>query len=249
LECLENFDKNYKENRTRLCCGEILVQVLVINGSARKQKGYTAMVLEPFMNGMREAGAGLDLLYSELLNVKPCIGDFSCWYGNPGKCHINDTMQSVYPKLKAADILVLGIPVYFPLPGAMQNLLNRFMPLMHPILKYRNGHTQIQFHDDVKIKKIALVSVCGWWEKGNFDTVTRFAKEICQKANVEFAGSVLRPHAYLLSEEKDKADKVFEALKKVGFSLVKDGVLPKDLLDVIAEPLIFEEEFRKRESV
>ena len=224
------------------------MQVLVINGSARKKKGYMAMVLEPFMNGMREAGAEVDLLYSEQLNVKPCIGDFSCWYGNPGKCHINDTMQSIYSKLKEADVLVLGIPVYFPLPGAMQNFLNRFMPLMNPVLKFRNGHTQIQFHDDVRIKKIVLVSVCGWWEKGNFDTVTRIAKEICQKASVKFAGAVLRPHADLLPEKKDEANKVFEALRKVGFSLVKGGVLSKDMLEIIAEPLISEKELRQRLS-
>jgi multimeric flavodoxin WrbA len=224
------------------------MQVLVINGSARKEKGYLAMVLEPFMHGMRKAGAIVDLLYSEQLNVEPCMGDFSCWYGNLGKCHINDTMQSVYPKLKEADVLVLGIPVYFPLPGAMQNFLNRFMPLMNPILRYRNGHTQIQFHDDVRIKKIVLVSVCGWWEIGNFDTVTRIAKEICQKASVEFVGSVLRPHADLLPEKKDNANKVFDALRKVGFSLVKDGFLPKELLEIIAEPLISEKELRQRLS-
>jgi len=222
------------------------MQVLVINGSARKEKGYLAMVLEPFMHGMRKAGAIVDLLYSEQLNVESCIGDFSCWYGNPGKCHINDTMQSVYPRLKEADVLVLGIPVYFPLPGAMQNFLNRFMPLMNPILKYINGHTQIQFHDDVRIKKIVLVSVCGWWEIGNFDTVTHIAKEICQKASVEFAGAVLRSHADLLPEKEDEANKVFEALRKVGFSLVKDGILPQNLLDVIAEPLISEKKLRQR---
>ena len=222
------------------------MQVLVINGSARKEKGYLAMVLEPFMHGMRKAGAIVDLLYSEQLNVESCIGDFACWYGNPGKRHINDTMQSVYPRLKEADVLVLGIPVYFPLPGAMQNFLNRFMPLMNPILKYINGHTQIQFHDDVRIKKIVLVSVCGWWEIGNFDTVTHIAKEICQKASVEFAGAVLRSHADLLPEKEDEANKVFEALRKVGFSLVKDGILPQNLLDVIAEPLISEKKLRQR---
>jgi multimeric flavodoxin WrbA len=247
LECIENLTTKLKK-KTGQNCSELLMQILVINGSARKEKGYLAMVLEPFMNGMREAGAEVDLLYSEQLNVKPCIGDFSCWYGNPGKCHINDTMQSIYPKLKEVDVLVLGIPVYFPLPGAMQNLLNRFMPLMNPILKYRNGHTQIQFHDDVRIKKVVLVSVCGWWEKGNFDTVTRIAEEICQKASVEFAGAVLRPHADLLPKKKDEANKVFEALWKVGFSLVKKGVLPKYLLEIIAEPLISEKESRQRLS-
>ena len=229
-----------------MCYSEILMQVLVINGSARKEKGYTAMVLKPLMNGMREAGAEVDLLYAKQLDVAPCVGDFSCWYSNPGKCHINDSMQSVYTRLKDANVLVLAIPVYFPLPGAMQNLLNRFMPLMNPILKYRSGHTQIQFHDDVKIKKVVLVSVCVWWEKGNFDTVTRIAKEICQKVNVEFAGSVLRPHAYVLAEEKEKAEKIFEALRKAGFGLVREGILPQHLLDIIAEPLISEKELRLR---
>jgi multimeric flavodoxin WrbA len=224
------------------------MQVLVINGSARKEKGYTAMILKPFMNGMEQAGAQVNLLYAKQLDVHPCIGDFSCWYKNPGKCHINDIMQSVYPKLKEADVLVLGIPVYFPLPGAMQNFLNRLMPLANPILKYRNGHTQIRFHDDVKIKKIILVSVCGWWEKGNFDTITRIAEEICQKVSIDFSGSVLRPHADLLSEEKDKAKEIFEALRKVGFSLIKDGVLPESLLEIVAQPLISEKELRQRLS-
>jgi putative NADPH-quinone reductase len=224
------------------------MQVLVINGSARKEKGYTAMILKPFMNGMEQAGAQVNLLYAKQLDVNPCIGDFSCWYKNPGKCHINDIMQSVYPKLKEADVLVLGIPVYFPLPGAMQNFLNRLMPLANPILKYRNGHTQIRFHDDVKIKKIILVSVCGWWEKGNFDTVTRITEEICQKVSVDFSGSVLRPHADLLSEEKDKAKEIFEALRKVGFSLIRDGFLSESLLEIVAQPLISEKELRQRLS-
>ena len=48
---------------------EILRQVLVINGSARKKKGYTALILEPFINGVREAGAEVDLLYAKQLDV------------------------------------------------------------------------------------------------------------------------------------------------------------------------------------
>jgi multimeric flavodoxin WrbA len=222
------------------------MKVLVVNGSARKEKGYTAKVLTPFINGMKQAGASVDLLYAKQLNVKPCVGDFSCWHTNRGKCHINDSMQPVYTKLKEADILVLGIPVYLPLPGAMQNFLNRLMPLMNPILRYNHGHTQIQFHEDVKIRKIALVSVCGWWEKGNFETVTRIVKEICQKASVEFVGPVTRPHAYLLSEKKEKANEISKALKETGFKLIREGILSKDLLKIVAQPLMSEKEFREQ---
>ena len=225
------------------------MKVLVINGSARKEKGYTAMILQPFLEGMKQAEAQVNLLYARQLNVSSCVGDFSCWYKNPGECHIKDSMQPVYSELKKADVLVLGIPVYLPLPGEMQNLLNRLMPLMKPILRYRNSHTQIQFHDDVGIKKIVLVSACGWWEKGNFDTITRIVQEICQKTSVEFVGPILRPHADLLGEKKDKTKKVLEALREAGFILITEGTIPKNLLKIIAEPLITEKELRQRLTV
>ena len=224
------------------------MKVLVINGSAKKDKGYTAKILDPFINGVKQAGAQVDLLYAKQLNVTPCTGEFDCWYKNLGKCYINDVMQQVYPKLRETDILVLGIPVYLPLPGAMQNFLNRLMPLLNPVLRFRDGHTHIKFHDDVKIKKIVLVSVCGWWEIGNFDTVTRIVKEISQKASVEFVGPVLRPHADILFENNDKASEVLKAIKDAGFCLVKDGSISKDLLRIVAQPLISEKELRERLS-
>lgn len=224
------------------------MKVLVINGSVMTEKGYTAKVLDPFIKGMEKSGAQVELLYSKKLDVDPCNGEFDCWYGNVGRCYINDSMQQVYPKLKEADILVLGIPVYFPIPSEMQRFLNRLMPLMIPALRFENERTVIRFHDDVRIKKIVLVSVCGWWEMGNFDLVEHIVKEICLKASVEFSGCVLRPHADVLPKEKDKAAKVFRALEELGFCFVKDGILSEDLLKVIAQPLISETDDRKRLS-
>jgi multimeric flavodoxin WrbA len=224
------------------------MQVLVINGSARKEKGYTAKVLGPFIEGMEQASAQVELIYSKQLNVNPCTGEFDCWHKNPGKCYINDSMQEVYPKLKEADILVLGIPVYLPLPGEMQNLLNRLMPLMNPVLRFSDKRTQIKFYDDVKIKKMVLVSVCGWWEMGNFEILKHIVREICLKSSAEFVGSVLRPHGYLLSEKSDEVNEVCKAIKDAGISLVKEGILPKRLLEVIAQPLISEKELRKSQS-
>jgi putative NADPH-quinone reductase len=222
------------------------MKVLVVNGSARKEKGYTAKVLDPFIKGMEKAGAQVELLYTKKLDVNPCNGEFDCWYGNIGKCYINDSMQQVYPKLREADILVLGIPVYFPIPSEMQKFLNRLMPLMNPVLKFKNGRTQIKCHDDVRIRKIVLVSVCGWWEIGNFDLVEHVVKEICLKASVEFAGSVLRSHADVLPKEKGKAGEVFGALEELGFCFIKDGRFSEDLLEVISQPLISEYDCRKR---
>lgn len=154
-------------------------------------------------------------------------------------------MQTLYPKLRDADILVLATPVYVPLPGEMQNLINRLVPLFDPVLKRQNGRTRVRFRPDVKINKIVLVSTSGWWEMGNFGTVLRIVKEFAKDANVQFAGAVLRPHANSLAENKEKAEKVFEAVKQAGYELVNEGRISKGLLKTISQPLISEEKWRK----
>lgn len=225
-----------------------MTKVVAVSGSVRMEKGNTAKILAPFLEGMEEAGASIELFCAKRLNVQLCAGEFYCWNKKPGQCYIDDSMQSLYPKLRDADILVLATPVYVPLPGEMQNLINRLVPLIDPILKRQNGRTRARFHADVKISKIVLVSCCGWWEMGNFGTVLRIVKEFAKDANVEFAGAVLRPHASFIAENKEKAEKIFEAAKQVGYQLVKDGRMSKDLLKTIGQPLISEEKWWQKDN-
>ena len=218
-----------------------MTKVVVISGSLRMEKSNATKILTPFIEGMMQAGASVELFYIKRLNIKPCLGDLYCWNKNPGQCHIKDSMQMLYPKLREADILVLATPVYIPLPGEMQNLVNRLMPLIDPVLKRRGGRTRARMHADVKISKIALVSASGWWELGNFGTVVRIVKELAEDASVDFAGALLRPHASAMAEDKEKTEKILEAARQAGFQLVEKGRISRNLLKVISQPLIPEE--------
>ncbi len=222
-----------------------MTKVLVINGSARTDKGNTALVLAPFIEGLKDAGASVEAVYAKNLKIRPCIGDFQCWFKKVGECIHSDDMLSLYPKLREADILVLATPVYLPLPGEFQNLLNRLMPICEPTLEFRDGRTRIKFHDDVNISKIVLVATGGWWELENLDTLIRIAKEIAENTSVEFVGALLRPHAFLLMDFKEKAEVVFDAIKTAGNQLVIDGRISPNLFEIISQPLISEEELRK----
>ncbi len=208
------------------------------------EKGNTALVLLPFLEGMKQAGASVELFYARKLSIKPCTGELDCWHKCPGQCYIEDDMQQLYPKLRQAEILVLATPIYLPLPGQMQNIINRLVPLIEPILEFRDGRTRAKFHSNVNIRQIVLVSVCGWWELGNFDTMLQIVEEIAKDVNCEFAGAVFRPHAYLMRTETVKTKKVLDALRQVGSELVNSGIMPKDLLEIIVQPLISEEEYR-----
>jgi len=211
------------------------------------ERGNTAMVLSPFIEGMMDAGSHLELFYASRLKVKPCAcGKLYCWTEMPGECCIKDKMQVLYPRLREADILILATPVYIPLPGDMQNIINRLCALLDPVLEFRKGRTRATFRKDVQIRAIVLVSTGGWWEKGNFGTVVRIVKELAEDASVKFAGAVLRPHAHAMRRKGELTHDgraVLDAVRKAGYELVKDGVMRQETLATISRPLISRAKF------
>jgi multimeric flavodoxin WrbA len=228
---------------------DVMSKAVAINGSPRTDKGYTAMVLTPFMQGMTDAGSEVELFYAGRLKVKPCTcGEMYCWYEKPGECCIKDDMQLLYPKLREADILILATPVYIPLPGEMQDIINRLCPLVKPLLETREGRTRARFHDGVRIQQIVLVSTGGWWEKENFGTVVRIAEEFAENTSVEFAGAVLRPHVSLMKqggELTEAGEAVLNAVRRAGYELAKEGVMSQKTIEAISIPLIPEGELRR----
>lgn len=208
-------------------------------------KGNTATLLDAFFKGIEDAGSSVELFYAKELDIKPCTGEMHCWYTKPGQCYLKDDMQTVYPILWRSDIVVIATPVYIPLPGELQNFINRICPLVEPLLTTIKGRTRARFRRYVKIRKFVLVSTGGWWEKGNFSTVVRIVRELAENAGVEYAGALLRPHAFTMKHKgKLTADgsRVLEAARKAGYELVKKGKMNKKTLYEISRPLISRKE-------
>ncbi len=224
------------------------MNIAVINGSPRTSKGYTSQILEPLINGILKAKAEVNLLYTSKLKIKPCKGEFHCWFEKPGQCHLKDDMQSVYKILIDSDILILATPVYIPLPGNMQIFINRLLPLIEPILENKDGRTRARFHKQVKIKKIMLVATSGWWELGNFDTVKHIVEEVAANCSVEFCGALLRPHSAALSSHPDDKKIIITTLEEAGYQLIKEGRISSDKLEVISKPLTSFEDYIKDET-
>jgi len=222
------------------------MKTLAINGSPHKQNGNTAMLLAPFLEGLKNAGCDVELFYAKDLKAKSCnCHDMYCWYKKPGQCCIKDDMDLLYPKLREADIFVIATPVYIPLPGEMQNIINRLCPLIKPLLEIREGRTRARFREDVNIRKILLVSTGGWWEEGNFNTVIRIVEELAEDASVEFSGAIIRPHAALMRKEgefTEDGEKIIRAAMRAGEELVRAGKFDQKTLETIKRPLITEQE-------
>jgi multimeric flavodoxin WrbA len=86
-------------------------KVLAINGSPR-EKGNTADMLGTVLDVCGKAGLETELYQA---GGKPVLGCKACGgCGNhKGRCATNDWINELYPKMAAADAILLGSPTYF----------------------------------------------------------------------------------------------------------------------------------------
>jgi multimeric flavodoxin WrbA len=216
------------------------MRVLAINGSPHMDNGNTAMILNPFLDGMKEAGADVDLFYTKKLNIGPCNGDMSCWFKNPGQCGQKDDMQILLPKFKEADVIVWASPVYYAgITGPLKNLMDRQLPLV-----MQEGRSRKQ--------KIVLVSTCSAWELSMFDPLLAQMKALYSmpEANSEFVGSLLRPMAESMKEmikagETALVEGIIQAAKEAGRQIVKEGRISDEIQMKVSKALMSRDAFYK----
>jgi multimeric flavodoxin WrbA len=219
------------------------MEVVAINGSPKMDKGNTALILGPFLEGMREVGAEVELFYTKRLKINPCQGDFRCSTETPGECFQKDDMQMLHPKLCEADIWVFATPVYVSgMTGPLKNLIDRILiPLGEPFTELRDGHCHHSLREGTKPGQIVLVSNCGYWEMDNFDLLLAHMHAFCGHAEREFAGALLRPHGPALQPMMEKGapvDDIFEAAKEAGRQLVEDGKMSPETLAIVSRELL-----------
>jgi multimeric flavodoxin WrbA len=85
------------------------MKILAISGSPRKD-GNTMTLLSEVLKGAQQEGAETDLFSVAGKTIAPCDACITC--RKTGKCCIDDDMQELYPRMLAADGIVIGTPVY-----------------------------------------------------------------------------------------------------------------------------------------
>ena len=219
-----------------------LTKTLAFNCSPKMEESNTALILNPFLEGMKNAGTEIELFYTRKLDIKPCTGEFHCWIKHPGECYQKDDMQMLYPKIVEADILVFATPVYVDgISGPMKDLLDRTVALVEPFFELRGGHCRHPIRKRLVGGKLVLVSNSGFWELDNFDPLIVHMKALCKNFSREFAGALLRPHGPALKPIKNMGlpvDDVLEAAKDAGVQLIQEGKIATETLKTISRELL-----------
>lgn len=223
------------------------MKAVVFNGSPLMDDGNTSLIVRPFIDGLREEGAKVDIFYTRKLNVHPCLGDRSCWTKTPGECVQEDDMKMLLPRIRQADIIVIAAPVYVDgMPGPMKNVVDRLLPIMEPFFEIRENHCRHPPRRENKRSKFVLISNCGFWEMDNFDPLLMHVKAICKNAGWKYAGALLRPHGEALGYMVRKGypvQDVLQAAKQAGNELIRQGKISENAACMVSRELLSREKY------
>ncbi len=89
------------------------MKVVAFNGSPRKE-GNTAQALEVVLEELRDNNIETELIHIAAQGLKGCIACYKCMERKDGTCAItSDPLNGYVRKMRDADGIIIGSPVYF----------------------------------------------------------------------------------------------------------------------------------------
>lgn len=244
------------------------MNILAINGSPKGERSNTWRLTSAFLRGItaREERAcgqtpAVETLHVAKLDIKPCLGCFSCWSKTPGTCCLHDDMQAIIEKILWADVIIWSFPLYyFGLPGPLKNLIDRQLPMSLPFMSVEaqsGGHPS---RYDMSDKRTVVISTCGFYTaKGNYSGVTDLFDRLCGEGGYTalFCG---QGELFRVKELAERTDKYLSQVEKAGEEFVDGGItgetrakldqnlFPRDVFETMADASWGVDESGKKED-
>jgi multimeric flavodoxin WrbA/putative sterol carrier protein len=213
------------------------MKVLALNSSPRGEGvSKTGILLDALVEGMRQAGAEVDVIQLRKKKINNCIGCYTCWTKTPGVCvHKDDMSAELFPKWLEADIAVYATPLYhFTVNASMKAFIERTLPVLEPFLMRSDGRTSHPRRH--KTPAGVVLSVAGFPELSVFDELSRYVNFM----NIfNLQAEIYRPGAEALTmpEFAGTAKEICDAATRAGREIVQSGSISAETVELITQPI------------
>lgn len=170
------------------------IKVLGLVGSP-KVDGNTSRLVNAVLEGAAEKGAETVVYNLASLDIKGCDACYRCQ--EHGCCVIDDDMQKLYREIQAADVLVLGSPVYmWQMTAQTKLLIDRMTAFLRPDFSSRFDNKKLilvftQGIQDRDAFKPYFESTAGLLYYLGFDVLDTIVAAGTDKLEVEFRPQLL----------------------------------------------------------
>jgi len=213
------------------------MKIVAFNSSPRdNETSKTELILQKFLEGARRAGASTETVYLRRYKINDCLGCFSCWVKDLGRCVQKDDMaEELFARYLEADVVVLATPIYhMTMNGRMKTFIERTMPMVDPLgMVTPEGGNPYRFE---KVPQVAVLSVCGFWEQSMFEALSLTVRLMF---GPDLVAEIYRhsSEALTVPELQSQVDKVLAATAQAGEELVRDGQLMEETVAALTQEL------------
>jgi multimeric flavodoxin WrbA len=157
--------------------------VLGILGSPRSRSN-TGVLLERVLAGASSAGAEIEAVLLRELEFRSCLHCGGC--DKTGRCVVQDDMQQIYPKLRAAQHVVLASPIQFAgVSGETKMMVDRGQCLW--VATYRLKQAVSEAPGE---RRGLFVATCGGKDARVFDWAKPTVKAFFNSAGLRYWGEL-----------------------------------------------------------
>ena len=220
------------------------MKILALNSSPRSGgQSKTELMLKSLVDGMRAAGAEVEVVDLREKTVKNCAGCFSCWTKTPGTCiHKDDMTRELFPKWLASDLVVYASPLYhFTVNAEMKTFIERTLPVLEPFFLKHNGRTYHPLRE--KPPKTVILSVAGLPDESVFDLLSSWANFIYDGRNPDektLVAEIYRPMAEALTLPyfTEKAAEILDATQQAGREIASSMNVCEETMARVKQPMV-----------
>ena len=216
------------------------MKVMAINSSARTGKGSkTQLMLDNLVQGMRQAGAQVEVVNLREKKINYCIGCFTCWSKTPGVCvHQDDMTSQIYPAWLEADLCVYATPLYhYTVNAQLKTFIERTLPMLEPFMvPGKDGATSHPLRHQPPAA--VFLSVAGFPEASVFAELSHYVNSLWGRHGA-LKGEIYRAGAESMQLPCYSLvlDQILEATRQAGAQLVTQGKIEPETMSIITQPL------------
>lgn len=216
-----------------------MMKILVLNGSPKK-KSDTMMLTKAFLSGMdKDGGHSIEMINVIEKKIKPCMGCFSCWKKQNGKCVQNDDQNDILDKITKADIIIWSFPLYcYGMPSHIKAVVDRMIPFLKMSMNESNGIVRHDSLIDLSRKHNVVISGAGFpnWS-GNFDALKSQCRNIFSNSNLTMICVCETPMLNIAAAEP-LTQPLLVKFKEAGAYFAENLSLSEDIAAALEAPML-----------
>ena len=179
-------------------------------------EGNTAKLLDEAIRGAGDAGCGIEKIAVAGLSFEACTEMMFC--REHETCIMDDDMQSMYPKFREMDGLIIATPVMtMGIPGKLKSFMDRFQVFF--MAKYMRKKSLVS-PDKRKKRNGLFISISGMNVPGVFSGAKMTVEAFLDIIDCRYADELLISDMDTIRDISTRPDLLRQAYEK-GFSLGK----------------------------